>query len=665
MSVEQPPRSSSHDPGRSSSLAPERRMKGGLASGMTFRAIALGLALSGGMAWWVVHSSFEVHSSFLSITHLPVAALFPFMLVVFVINGLLKKFMPSRVFTAPEQIIIFFTVFTASAIPAWAFSTYWVAIPSIPYYYANSENRWAELFFDYLPEWLIVPDDRNAVFWFYEGVPPSMSIPWYDWVIPLGWWGTFFLALFFVSSSLMVILRKQWIERERLTFPLARVPLMLIEESDTPSVLPKIAQSKVFWYGFSIPLFIIVWNIISFWNIVPPIKIGGDYRIPITLAQSFPPIQFKINFAFIAIGFFTEVNILFSIWVFFLLSTLQVGIMSRLGVPKTAEIVNAQHLGGFFMYTLFGLWMARKHIYDVVRKAFGRGDDIDDTNEFFSYRMAVCGVLFGLLYMFCFLMSTGMSAPAVLTLLATSMLLYLGVTRVVAEAGLINLDLPFNAHDFTVFSFGSANLNRADLTVLTLSQTFSRNWRTLGMCAMAHINKVGDEIGGARRGIFPVIITALLIAAATSLIYTIYLGYATTGADSFTGAFGNSKAGYATLIKWINNQTQLTGGEYTGLGLGALMSWLLILAHHTFPWWPLHPIGWGVARTWGITMIASSIFIVWLVKALILKFGGTKLYRDAQPFFIGMLVGYVLGVVLSYGADVMWFPNSGHIVETW
>jgi hypothetical protein len=665
MTVERPPKALPDKPDLSASSFSTQQMTGNLASGMTIRAIALGLLLSVGMSWWVVHSSFEAHSSFLSITHLSVAALFPFMFVVFIINGVLKKFMPQRAFTAPEQIIIFFTVFAASAIPGWAFSTYWAAIPSIPHYYANSENRWVELFFDYLPDWLIVSDQRHAVFWFYEGAPANSAIPWYDWIIPMGWWGTFFLALFFLSSSLMVILRKQWIERERLTFPLAKVPLMLVEESDSTSVLPKIAQSKIFWYGFSIPVFVIVWNILSFWGGVPAIEIGGDYRIPITLAQSFPPIQFKINFAFIAIGFFTEVNILFSIWIFFILATIQVGIMSRLGIPMTAEIVTAQHLGGFFMYTLFGLWMARHHLYNVVRKAFGRDDEIDDSNEFFSYRIALCGVIFGSLYMFFFLLCAGMSIPAALTLLVTSLLLYIGVTRVVAEAGLINLDLPFNAHDFTVFSFGSANLNRADLTILTLSQTFSRNWRTLGMCAMAHINKIGEEIGGAKRGIFPVIVIALLLAATTSLIYTIYLGYATTGADGFTGAFGNSKAGYATLIKWINNQTQLTGGEYTGLGLGALISWLLILAHHSFPWWPLHPIGWGVAMTWGITRIAGSIFIVWLVKALILKFGGTKLYRQAQPFFIGMLVGYVLGVVLSYGADVIWFPNNGHIVETW
>jgi hypothetical protein len=643
----------------------EGRAAGSLASGMTLRAIVLGLLFSIGMSWWVVHASKVAHSSFLSITHLPVAALFPFMLVVFVFNGFLKRVVPRRAFSPAEQLIIFFILFTASAIPAWAFTTYWVAIPSIPHYYANTENRWEELFFPYLPDWLVVPDWKNAVFWFYEGLPAGETIPWQAWIIPMGWWGTFFLALAFVSLSLMVILRKQWVERERLTFPLARVPLMLVEEHETPSALPRVAHTRLFWYGFSLPLAVILWNILSYWGTVPAIPFGGEYRIPITLAQSFPPIQFKVNFAFISIGFFTDLNILFSIWFFFLTATIQTGIMSRIGVPKTGEIIVAQHLGGFFMYTLFGLWMARRHLADVARKAFGRGNDVDDTGEFFSYRLAVFGVVSGLLYMVFFLRTAGMSWGIIAVLLTTCMLLYIGVTRVVAEAGLINLDLPFNAHDFTVFSFGSANLQRTDLTVLTLCQTFSRNWRTLGMCSMAHLNKVGEEIGGARKGILSIMILAMLAAAVTSVGYTVYLGYVTTGADHFTGAFGNAKAGYSTLVTWINNQTQLTGGEYTGLLLGALIGWLLILCHHSFHWWPLHPIGWGVAQTWGITMIVTSVFIVWLVKALILRFGGTRLYRQAQPFFIGMIVGYVLGVVLSYGVDVIWFPNAGHVVETW
>lgn len=640
--------------------------RGGLGSGMTRRAVITGLALAVGLSWWTVHASFMAHSSYLTLTHLPVAALFPFFFIVFVCNGFLKRVVPRYMFSGPEQIIIFFIVFSASAVPAWAFSTYWVSIPSIPFYYANSENRWVELFFEYLPSWLIVPDGMNTIKWFYEGLPSEgASIPWRFWVVPIGWWGTFFLALFFVSASLMVILRKQWIERERLTFPLAKLPLMLVEESDPPAPLPKVAQNKVFWLGFAFPLFIVLWNVLSFWSLVAPIPLGGESRFAIALAPSFPPISFKINFAFISIGFFTELNILFSIWVFFLLSTIQMGIMSRIGVPLTTEIVGAQHLGGFFMYTLFGIWMARRHLVDVFRKAVGRGDDVDDSGEFFSYRIAVGGLLFGLLYMVFFLSSAGMSLEVIAILLTTAMLLYIGVTRIVAEAGLIYLDLPYNAQDFTVFTLGSANMQRSDLTLLCLCQTFSRNWRTLGMCAMAHLNKVGEETGGTKRGTFSLITVSLALAAVTSLIYTIYLGYATSGADGFADAFGNSKTGYNALVTWINNQKQLTGGEFTGLGLGGVIGWLLILAHHRLPWWPLHPIGWGVARTWGITMIAGSVFVVWLTKALILRFGGTKMYHQAQPFFIGMMVGYVLGVFVSYIVDITWFPNAGHVVETW
>jgi hypothetical protein len=637
-----------------------------LSSGMTIRAVVLGLILALGVALWTLHASFQLRASHLTVSHLPVAALFPFFLVVFVFNGFLKRFAPKRVFTPSELIIIFFIVFTASCVPAWGFSSYWVAVPSMPFYYANEENRWAELFFDVLPDWLVVSDSGRAIQWFYEGLPiHSSQIPWVEWLIPMGWWGTLLLSLFSVCAAIMVILRKQWIERERLTFPLARVPMLLVEESDEPSLLPKIAGRKLFWLGFSFPLFVICWNIASYWDLVAPIPLGAPYTANITLAESFPAMSFKASFAFLSIGYFTELSILFSVWVFVLLSAIQVGIMSRIGVPRTAEIVLAQHLGGFFVYTLFGLWMARSHLGDVLRKAFGRDEDVDDSGEFMSYRTAVFVIFFGITYIGLFLYAGGMSLKAISVLLTTALLLYVGVTRVVAEAGLIYLDLPYNAHDFTVFSLGSSNLHRADLTMLTLCQTFSRNWRTLGMCSIAHLNKVSEETGTSKRGTFSVVVAALGIAAITSLVYTIYLGYTTNGAGQFVGSFGNSLASYSTLATWIENQTQLTGGEFFSLSLGGAIGWILILLHHRFPWWPLHPIGFAVGQVWALKVVFGSIFLIWLIKALIMKFGGTRLYREAQPFFIGMLVGYVLGVFISYGVDVFWFPNNGHVVETW
>lgn len=641
----------------------------GLAAGLTRRAVILGIIFSALLAIWVCHSSYIARSSVLTITHLPIAALFPFIVTVFVINGFLRKFAPTAVLTPPELILIFFIVFTASAVPGWAFTTYWIAVPSMPYYFATQENRWAELFFHALPSWLVVQDTHHAVTWFYEGLPPGGTVYWIYWIVPMTWWGTFFLALFLVSASLMVILRKQWIEHERLTFPLARIPLLLVAEGEGHSVLPGIAQHRPFWIGFGLTFGILAWNMIGYFGVVSPIPIGPSHYLLLTVAKSFPDIYIAFNFFVVSLTYFTDLNILFSIWFFCLLSVIQIGVMNKIGIPSSGSIVDVMHVAGLLVYVLFGLWMARRHLKRVVLKALGWAPEVDDSREFFSYRKAMLGLVFGFLYMVCFLHSAGMALSTVLFLMVTVLLLYLGVTRVVAESGLVFLDLPSNGHDFTVSVLGSAHLSRADLVGLTLSQTFARNWRTLGMASMAHINKVGDEIGGAKRGMFPLVIGGLIIGGITAAGYTIYMGYITTGgASQFTkvfDAFELSLTGWGRLVGWINNARVFTGDEFRALGWGAVVGWLLIMAHYRFPWWPLHPIGFGIASAFGTTRVTFSIFLMWLVKTVILKTGGVRLYRRAQPFFVGMLVGYVVAVAVSYGVDLIWFPNNGHVLHTW
>ena len=46
-----------------------------------------------------------------------------------------------------------------------------------------------------------------------------------------------------------------------------------------------------------------------------------------------------------------------------------------------------------------------------------------------------------------------------------------------------------------------------------------------------------------------------------------------------------------------------------------------------------------------------------------LKVGGPSIYRKSRPLFVGLLVGYVLGVALSSGIDMIWFPERGHYVH--
>ena len=43
---------------------------------------------------------------------------------------------------------------------------------------------------------------------------------------------------------------------------------------------------------------------------------------------------------------------------------------------------------------------------------------------------------------------------------------------------------------------------------------------------------------------------------------------------------------------------------------------------------------------WTTHHLMPSIFIGWLVKASVLRYGGVTLYRRARPFFLGLILGH-------------------------
>ena len=69
-----------------------------------------------------------------------------------------------------------------------------------------------------------------------------------------------------------------------------------------------------------------------------------------------------------------------------------------------------------------------------------------------------------------------------------------------------------------------------------------------------------------------------------------------------------------------------------------MMAALTWLKGH-FVGFPIHPIGLALGLTWPISQIWFSVFIAWVCKALVLKYGGARLYRHVRPFFLGMVLG--------------------------
>lgn len=465
----------------------------------------------------------------------------------------------------------------------------------------------------------------------------------------------------------MVILRKQWIEHERLTFPLAQVPLILIEGSEEPAILPRIARTRSFWVGFGATLAIMAWNAGGYFTAWPAVPLGNPATVNLTLGEAWPPVMIRFNYLLMGIAYFTRTDILFSVWFFYLLQLIEQGVMGRLGVSNAQGVVDLQHFAGFLVFVLFTVWMARRHLYRVWRKCLGGAKDLDDSREFFSYRTAVIGLVVGVVFMVGWLWASGMSLWLTCLFLGFLIVVYLGVTRIVAETGLASLDLPHNdVNTATVRLLGTESLSSRDLTVLSLANAYGRNWRTLGMCSMAHAAKMGDRMGGVGKGVYLAIASTLALTFLTSVAYTLHLAYL-GGAFEFTEpAFvAGARGVWDGLEMWIRNTQVLSPMERASFGAGAVTAFLLAVAHHRWAWWPLHPVGFAVAMIGGVRKSVVAILLVWLVKVIILRIGGEYLYRRGQPFVIGVVSAYAVGVLLSYFVDVIWFPGDGHAIHGW
>jgi hypothetical protein len=62
-----------------------------------------------------------------------------------------------------------------------------------------------------------------------------------------------------------------------------------------------------------------------------------------------------------------------------------------------------------------------------------------------------------------------------------------------------------------------------------------------------------------------------------------------------------------------------------------------------FAWWPFHPMAFLFLGGWPSNYHYFSFFLGWLVKTLVTRYGGARLYQAAKPFMIGVLAGTMLG----------------------
>ena len=118
------------------------------------------------------------------------------------------------------------------------------------------------------------------------------------------------------------------------------------------------------------------------------------------------------------------------------------------------------------------------------------------------------------------------------------------------------------------------------------------------------------------------------------------------------------------IFEYLNNPAPVDGNGIVAIGAGAAVALLLGTMRLRFWWWPFHPIGFVMGTYGGLAEFWFSVFLGWMVKAIIMRFFGVKSHRRAAPFFLGLVLGdYVvssawtlIGMIFHFPTYVLWTP---------
>jgi len=616
---------------------------------VTLRAVLLGAVLCALMTAGEPFGVMVVHGSPLCADFSTGGAIFLFFVLIFAFNGVLRLLSPRVGLASGELITVYVMLVLAAAVPSWGFTMNMMGLIGGFRYYASPENRWSQLILPHIKSW-VAPEHEDALRYFFEGLPPGESLPWRAWVIPLTMWGLFILSVYLVMICIVAILRRQWVEHERLTFPLAQLPLEMATTATPTSPWPSLFRSKLMWFGFAVPALILSYNgAAKYAPGMPPIQLHTYLLlVPGVLAA-----VFSIRFEVIGLSYLVNTDVLLSLWVFTWFFMLQQAIFATIGFsiggrglymypsfpPEAYE-----SFGAMTVYVVLGLWVARRHLRNVFAKALRGAPEVDDTRELLSYRSALLGLVLGLAYVLGWMVRSGIAFPHALLFIVAALIVFLGLTKIICEAGLAYARTPVTPSGFAHTVFGPAGLGPASVVNLGLAMSWSGDTRTIVMTSAATGAKLGGSAGVQPRRLFGAMLVALVVALVSSMVVVLLIGYAHGGMNLGGWQF----VGMTPMTgRWMqqhmrieeNMPAGMSYGKMAFMGIGAAMMLVLMLCRYRFPRWPLHPAGLAVGLTHPTYHVWFGFFLAWLVKVIVLKLGGISLYRRTRAFFLGMVLG--------------------------
>lgn len=649
---------------------------------ITFRAFLIGLIFTVGLSWLNCWIETEANVHFLGGVQLPGGAIFLLLVMIGLSGGLKcleryigKSYGVLKPFSHAELLTIYVMALFAALISTPGTHNFFLTTGPALFYFSSRENGWARLFYEHIPSWW-APGwngqnyQERVIEPLYLGGLSSANVPWHAWVVMLVAWSGFLLLLFGILFFMGMLLRRQWIESEALSFPLLQLPLQMVEVSKDPK--PNAVafwNNRLMWAGFAIAFVLHLLRGANNYNSSFPIIgtfQGNTYFIAMTERPWNAMGGLSINLYLGAVGltYLLTRELAFSFWFFFLLAKLQLVLSDQIGyvagaLPRDSYLgqpvfLAYQSAGGWLSLALILVWGMRRPLVATFRAAWT--NDKPPAGEPFSPRFVAAGFIICLLGLIAWCLFAGINLFVAAGFILLYILVSVVIARLVVEGGFLFPQVTFSPLELmTNVLPGYHALGAASVTKLAFLQpvTFG-DMRTSPLPALLHTFKIAHELkldGLATRRLTLSAAIAVVVSLAVTLYVSVTALYEHGGLASY-GYFATGPQGFwnsAAIV--LSTRPGPDAGRFLWMGTGAAAVCAMIFARSRLLWFPLHPLGYIMAPSFPMNQLWFSIFAGWLIKTQVMRYGGNDTHQQLRPMMIGLILGNLVAMVcwMLYG----------------
>jgi hypothetical protein len=613
---------------------------------VTFRAIMVGLLLILVNSHWQtgMSSTLDIEITDLALFSNVIFILFAMVLL----NHLTRRFLPTHALRQGEMLTIYVMLATSTALNGTDMIKCLVSLVSNGSWYATPENDWENLFGQDLPGWLTL-SDRKILRGYYEG-ESTLYISEYvrAWGPRALAWSAFSVAIIFVMMCINVILRRQWVRNERLTYPVAQLPFEMTTTDRGWGLL----GNKLMWIGFSIAAIVSIVNQAhAVFPVVPaipiqPMNMGRYFTTKPWNAMSY---LYRTFYPFaIGLAYLMPLDLIVSTWFFHLFWQIERVMGSAMGLASFPGFpyMESQVRGGWIALLVFAIWIGRKYFLEVARQIFTASEK-DTSGGPITYRSAVLGAIAGTVFLIMFCNYAGMS----FWIMSLFFVFYFGlsttITRIRAELGpAVHTMRDASSDKMILMLFGTRRLRTRNLTGFCMLHWITgSSGRENPMPIQLEGFKFMERTGAGSRGFMLAVVLAAAVGSLSGFWAYLHDAYK-LGVESYPEKTWAASVGFRLLESRIHNLAGAQPIDITFAGIGFTFTLFMLMMRVRFLWWSLHPVGYVISGRWGIGRILFPLIIASTAKWMTLRFSGLRGYRRSVPFFLGLIIGdFTLGSI--------------------